>query len=247
MGQCSTLPTEAKHPPPRGTSSHQQRDDKPTVYHRYKHKEHTMMSESSEHSRRSSRRGGRDDRLQVNVAGGATPGRTSGRAYAVPAATPGPDTRTAAAISEPEPMQEDELAPRPPTATPPSTAKRMRCYKLNLESDFAGLSSSNVKVEGSLLGPYAQEPPPLTYSASDDSSTHHDPTNVAIRTAQIFRGITVDRNGTILTQNARATRSSRGNKQKRGEKSRQAAKIDKAKDLVEESIQTGLVSILEGV
>lgn len=63
--------------------------------------------------------------------------------------------------------------------------------------------------------------------------------NVAIQTAQIFRGITISKDGTILSQNARATRSNRGNKTKRGEKSRQAAKIDKAKDLVEVSMMTG--------
>jgi hypothetical protein len=120
-------------------------------------------------------------------------------------------------------------------------AKRTRCYQLNLESDFVGICG-DVRVEGSLLGPYEQPPPPLTYSASDDSSSQTDPVTVAIRTAQIFRGITVSNDGIILTQNARATRSNRGNKTKRGEKSRQAAKIEKAKDLVEESMLTGKVS-----
>lgn len=122
------------------------------------------------------------------------------------------------------------------------SAKKARCYQLNLESDFVGMSG-DVRVEGNLLGPYEQVPPPLTYSASDDSSIHTpDPTAVAIRTAQIFRGITIAKDGTILAQNARATRSNRGNnKTKRGEKSRQAAKIEKAKDLVEESILTGKV------
>jgi hypothetical protein len=110
-----------------------------------------------------------------------------------------------------------------------------------LESDFVGITG-DVRVEGSLLGPYEQLPPPLTYSASDDSSNESiDATEVAIRTAQIFRGITIAKDGTILSQNARATRSNRGNKTKRGEKSRQAAKIDKANDLVEESIITGKV------
>ena len=63
----------------------------------------------------------------------------------------------------------------------------------------------------------------------------------AINTAKIFRGIKVGSDGTILSQNARATRSNRGgsNKTKVGEKSRQATKIDKAKDLVEETILTG--------
>jgi hypothetical protein len=130
-----------------------------------------------------------------------------------------------------------EMREAPP---PPDIAKRTRCYQLNLDSDFVGLCG-DIRVEGSLLGPYEQPPPPLTYSASDDSSSQTDPVTVAIRTAQIFRGITVSNDGIILTQNARATRSNRGNKAKRGEKSRQAAKIEKAKDLVEESILTGKV------
>lgn len=139
-------------------------------------------------------------------------------------------------------MQEDttmrQAAP-PPLSV--DNAKRARCYQLNLESDFVGMTG-DVRVEGSLLGPYEQVPPPLTYSASDDSSGQTtDPTAVAIRTAQIFRGITIAKDGTILSQNARATRSNRGNKTKRGEKSRQAAKIEKANDLVEESIHTGKV------
>jgi hypothetical protein len=134
-------------------------------------------------------------------------------------------------------MQEDTEREEPPLFV--DNAKRARCYQLNLESDFVGITG-DVRVEGSLLGPYEQLPPPLTYSASDDSSNESiDATEVAIRTAQIFRGITIAKDGTILSQNARATRSNRGNKTKRGEKSRQAAKIDKANDLVEESIITG--------
>lgn len=136
-----------------------------------------------------------------------------------------------------DPMQVDE---RSPVQLPPPThyAKRQRCYMLNLDSEIAGLGS-DVRVESSLLGPFAHDLPPLTYSGSEDSASQ-DPTEIAVRTAQIFRGLTVDRNGTILSQNARATRSSRNsNKQRRSEKSRQASKIDKAKDLVEETIITG--------
>jgi hypothetical protein len=135
-----------------------------------------------------------------------------------------------------------EMQPEMREAPPPlDIAKRTRCYQLNLDSDFVGVIG-DVRVEGNLLGPYEQPPPPLTYSASDDSSSQTDPITVAIRTAQIFRGITVSEDGIILTQNARASRSNRGNKTKRGEKSRQAAKIEKAKDLVEESMLTGKVS-----
>lgn len=143
-----------------------------------------------------------------------------------------------ASSSKPQPMQEERELP-----SPPESAVRTRCYKLNLESEFVGVNSADA--HGYVLGPFAETPPPgLTFSLSEDSASSGsvNPTTVAIQTAQIFRGITVAKDGTILSQNARATRSSRGNKMKRGEKSRQAAKIDKAKDLVEETIQTGKVS-----
>jgi hypothetical protein len=131
-------------------------------------------------------------------------------------------------------VREEPSAPLPP---PPEGAVKMRCYKLNLESELVSINSSSKPP--SWLGPYEEPIPFLTYSSSSDSSNKVSERSVAIQTAQIFRGITVSRDGTILTLNARATRSNRGNKTKRGEKSRQAAKIDKAKDLVEESIITG--------
>ena len=147
-----------------------------------------------------------------------------------------------AAADSPVPMdteQRDEMPsifhePPPP---PPENAVRTRCYKLNLDSEIVGLSSS--QKQGICLGPFSEPPPYLTYSSSEDSEKDITPTDVAIKTAQIFRGITVGRDGTILSQNARATRSNRGKGTKRGEKSRQAAKIDKAKDLVEETIASG--------
>jgi hypothetical protein len=139
---------------------------------------------------------------------------------------------------EADQMDIDEPAPASdiPIPQPPEAAIRTRCYKLNLDSEIVGISLSSGLKQNTVLGPFSEPPPPLTYSSSDDSSQAESPTNVAIKTAQIFRGITVSRDGTILSQNARATRSSRGNKTKKGEKSRQAAKIDKANDLVEESI-----------
>jgi hypothetical protein len=140
--------------------------------------------------------------------------------------------------SEPEPMDIDYREEAPMNfPQPPEIAIRTRCYKLNLDSNVMSLPSS--QKQHLWLGPFVDQPPPLTYSSSEDSSLDACATTVAIRTAQIFRGITVSRDGTILTQNARATRSNRGNKTKRGEKSRQAAKIDKANDLVEESILSG--------
>lgn len=139
-----------------------------------------------------------------------------------------------------EPMDVDQRDSSQPVSLPPppENATRARCYKLNLDSEVVGLSGS--KDPRICLGPFSEPPPPLTYSSSEDSSTNGGAaTNVAIQTAQIFRGITISKDGTILSQNARATRSNRGNKTKRGEKSRQAAKIDKAKDLVEEAVMTG--------
>ena len=126
--------------------------------------------------------------------------------------------------------------------SPPNSAIRTRCYKLNLESAFVGVTSV-ASTEGHSLGPFDRIVPPLAYSSSDDSSTGHSPTDVAVQTAQIFRGVTVAKDGTILSQNARATRSNKGKKNQKGEQSRQAAKIDQAKDLVEESILTGKVRI----
>ena len=144
----------------------------------------------------------------------------------------------------PEPMDVDQRDVSQPIflPPPPEHAVRARCYKLNLESEMVSINSVN-KNPHVCLGPFSEPPPQLTYSSSEDSSTDGSATNVAIQTAQIFRGITISKDGTILSQNARATRSNRGNKTKRGEKSRQAAKIDKAKDLVEEAVITGKVSI----
>jgi len=132
-------------------------------------------------------------------------------------------------VGAPEEMDEDEG--RDDIPQPPEIAVRTRCYKLNLDSEIVPHPSA-------FLGPFSEVPPPLTYSSSD-GSVDRTPTEIAIRTAQIFRGITVAKDGTILSQNARATRSNKGQKNKKGEKSRQATKIDRAKDLVEETIATG--------
>ena len=114
----------------------------------------------------------------------------------------------------------------------PDNAVRTRCYRLNLNSEI-GLTSS--QQQHWCLGPFTETPPDLMYASSEDS-LDITPTEVAIQTAQIFNGITVSGDGTILSQNERATRSNQdNNKTKRGEKSRQAAKIDAAHDLVEEA------------
>ncbi|KAL7548109.1 hypothetical protein ACHAWF_011398 [Thalassiosira exigua] len=83
----------------------------------------------------------------------------------------------------------------------------------------------------------------LHVSVSEESGgSQSDPTSIAISTARIFRGIVVDRNGVITSMNSRAMRSQRGKGErgnKMGEKSRQAAKIDKAKDLIDEVVENG--------
>lgn len=132
-----------------------------------------------------------------------------------------------------EPTRDEILPPPPPGSV------RTRCYRLNLDAPVI-LSPTHDH-----LGPMPYEPPvhllpqrsseKIKSSMSTDSS-ERNPTQVAINTARIFRGITVDKNGTILSQNARATRSSRGKeKSKQAASSRQQEKINKAKDLVDES------------
>jgi hypothetical protein len=144
-----------------------------------------------------------------------------------------PQARNPEVHSGLDPMEEDH--PRDGVPQPPDIATRTRCYKLHLNSDIHPQSPV-------YLGPFTDLPPPLTFSTSEDSSVDVTPTQVAIQTAKIFRGITVGKDGTILSQNARVTRSNRNSKNKKGEQSRQASKIEKAKDLVEESILTGKVS-----
>jgi hypothetical protein len=142
---------------------------------------------------------------------------------------------------EVDPSKEGSTIPPPPP--PEINSVKIRAYKLNLESEFIGLSSS--PRQQLCLGPFAEPPPFLTYSSSEDSIATPDAVSVAIQTAQIFRGITVSRDGTILTQNARATRTNCGSKTERCEKSRQAAKIDKANDLVKEAMASGKSSDLD--
>mmetsp|Transcript_7145 Transcript_7145/g.10277 ORF Transcript_7145/g.10277 Transcript_7145/m.10277 type:complete len:537 (-) Transcript_7145:113-1723(-) len=157
------------------------------------------------------------------------------------------------------------------TAAPNTHPKfpRARCYRLNLEKPFditkcvsplgknAGFSSRDYSGpihEADLppvQGPVEYYPPPhlatpsvgdlmanLQVSKSEESVSE---TTIAITTAEIFRGITVDRKtGLITGMNSRATRSRKDKgKNMQGEKSRQAAKIDKAKDLIDEVDENG--------
>lgn len=103
-------------------------------------------------------------------------------------------------------------------------------------STFTGITSGGASTPSELMAN-------LHVSVSEESSNENvDATAIAISTARIFRGIVVDRNGVITSMNSRAMRSQRGKgdtKNKIGEKSRQAAKIDKAKDLIDEVAENG--------
>ena len=127
---------------------------------------------------------------------------------------------------------------------PPAGAVRTRCYRLNLDASVV-LSPTHDH-----LGPMPYEPPAhllpqrydsrsISFSLSNES-VERNPTQVAVNTARIFRGITVDKNGMITSQNARATRGSKGkDKSKQAATSRQQEKINKAKDLVDEFVGVG--------
>lgn len=223
MGQCSTLPTEGRsaNNATRSTESTMSvkggRDDPRSSHHRHSSPKTSMGSQSKQ-------RGG-GGFLQVQTAGQQQPmGMHTEQIQPHQGRNPSPNCGD-------DPMDEDNG--RDGVPQPPDVAVRTRCYKLNLDSELYPQSSI-------CLGPFTDPPPPLTYSGSTDSSQFTNPTQVAIQTAKIFRGITVSKDGTILSQNARATRSAgRSSKNKKGEKSRQATKIEQAKDLVEESILTG--------
>lgn len=257
MGQCSTLPTEARNDTSDGGS---------TTYSKNRYRNHEM-TESSDNSatpltayhhqqqQQNNRTAAYNLQIQTTDAMAQLPPRPyqqqSPHATAFGASPPyqqqyppQQDQGEEGMVPSPQPIQEEREALV--VATPPECAIRQRCYKLNLESEYVGIyAASTPRQEGQIFGPFADCPPPLTYSGSDDSSTGTNPTTVAIQTAQIFRGITVAKDGTILSQNARATRANRSAKSKRGEKSRQAAKIDQAKDLVEEAVMTGRVSFIQ--
>ena len=225
MGQCSTLPTEGRsaNNATRSTESTMSvkggRDDPRSSHHR-----HSSSPKPSMGSQSKQRGGG--GFLQVQNGQQQPMGMHTEQIQPHQGRNPSSDPNCGD-----DPM--DAETGRDGVPQPPDVAVRTRCYKLNLDSELYPQSSI-------CLGPFSDPPPPLTYSGSTDSSQFTNPTQVAIQTAKIFRGITVSKDGTILSQNARATRSAgRSSKNKKGEKSRQATKIEQAKDLVEESILTG--------
>lgn len=126
---------------------------------------------------------------------------------------------------------------------PPEGAVRTRCYRLNLDVP------DELSPTHDLLGPFFYQTPLHLMSRSivsfdDEEEEEKSATQVAIDTARIFRGITVDNKGNIVGRNERSSRN-RGKTQSTAENSRQSAKIDKANDLVDEIFgSSGMVSFV---
>lgn len=123
-------------------------------------------------------------------------------------------------------MNTRQQPPPSPSLSIPPNSTRMRCYRLNLESN-SYISSNNIA--GNNIATYG----------SDDEDSQASTRKIAMCTAKIFRGITVSRDGTVSSRKMRSSNNNVSTKGKVGEKSRQAAKIDKAKDLVEQSAKGG--------
>ena len=250
LGQCSTLPVDARNEPTAfqsttGSKPYSQEQPYNTTWRN----PHTMAEQWSDHVNTSMTRrqkypeSGGDHQWRVPNMNQQSPVTNIRFSNVADGDVPSPSClqqRKYMIRTGPHDEKRDGY-PHPPPSPIPIPAVRTRCYKLNLDSDFVGVTSV-LSTEGQLLGPFDGRVPSLTYSASEDSSVEYDATDVVIQTAQIFRGITVARDGTILSQNARATRSNNGKTNQMGETSRQAAKIEESKDLVEESILTGKVS-----
>ena len=77
-------------------------------------------------------------------------------------------------------------------------------------------------------------------SVSEDWSAGNG-TGTAVSTAKIFRGLTIRRDGTVTSRKIKGSSGSQG---KADEKSRQTAKIDKAIDLVEQSVNVSNKELL---
>ena len=147
---------------------------------------------------------------------------------------------------------------------PPEGAIRSRCYRLNLDAPIIpskmqdGLGPFHYEVPLHLRADLSTEKKANSWhsaadamnslkvtSSEDDASTdsRRSATQIAITTAQIFRGVTVDCNGAILSQNMRTTLTNgKGKCSKVAEQSRQTAKINKANDLIDDAVHNGKVS-----
>jgi hypothetical protein len=145
---------------------------------------------------------------------------------------------------------------------PPESAIRTRCYRLNLNTDIiiptpttanngGGMSSSTASpVQVSTSGPYRCDSHAalgdrtvdlssayVGFSPSLDDSIADDHRDTVASTARIFRGLTVNHDGSIVSHHHRSSKGSTG--PKRDEKSRQSTKIDQAVDMAEEAVRKG--------
>ena len=93
------------------------------------------------------------------------------------------------------------------------------CYKLDLGSEMP------------------ERLPRIDYSSRRGNSE-----DMAVQTAQIFRGVQLDARGTVVKENARATRSNAGKALRRAKRSRQAANIHQARGLVDVAVKEDNVS-----
>jgi len=139
---------------------------------------------------------------------------------------------------------------------PPDGAVRTRCYRLNLNcppissptNSYYGPFDYNPSLH--VIQDFHSQTTSSRHDIAESATMHSDKTTestklkVAINTALIFRDLVVTEKGTIVSNNPRANRGQNGKKTKEGEKSRQAAKIDKAKDLIDDiGSGSGMVSI----
>lgn len=145
---------------------------------------------------------------------------------------------------------------------PPESAIRTRCYRLNLNTEIiiptpttanngGGMSSSTASpIQVSTSGPYRCDSHAalgdrtvdlssayVGFSPSLDDSIADDHRDTVASTARIFRGLTINHDGSIVSHHHRSSKGSTG--PKRDEKSRQSTKIDQAVDMAEEAVRKG--------
>eukprot|EP00814_Leptocylindrus_danicus_P016197 CAMPEP_0116045120 /NCGR_PEP_ID=MMETSP0321-20121206/27415_1 /TAXON_ID=163516 /ORGANISM="Leptocylindrus danicus var. danicus, Strain B650" /LENGTH=631 /DNA_ID=CAMNT_0003526365 /DNA_START=342 /DNA_END=2237 /DNA_ORIENTATION=- len=132
--------------------------------------------------------------------------------------------------------QNNDLFEQIMTPFVPDGATPKRCFRLNLGQQQQLLSPNGM---------------PIQYSMSEESSVATNPNQMVESTAKIFRGLKVTRDGTVISTHH--GHSSSKSKKKGGSsssskhqtkvvvdaKSRQAAKIDKLKELVENTDKQG--------
>ena len=251
MGNCSTLPDkphghrhhsnhmQKQNGTPSRSSSRNSHTTHPSIHGR-------GMTESRNDSYRSSNSGGPSDAVMEEVEAPKTISRHQDQRAR--------SRSRSRSLRRPDP---------PIEVPPPAGSEKQRCYRLNLEWPSA---PSIDKASGqSIFGPLVYEPPlhhlpqprikslhsgmsALQMSDFEDEEPKSE-TEISITTALIFRGITVDKRGNILSQNARASRSAKksgeSGRNKKSEKSRQVAKINKAASLVDEIVK-GTATAVDG-